>query len=223
MTYKGQAIERGGTSIVANPAAAVLWMHHQHLTPGSTILDYGAGKQPGRNAEWLRAHGHQVYAYDPYCGGDVDGWESVSNQLPSQHYEFDYAFTAFVLNVVPKQTEDEILEAVESYSSQTFHVVRNRELIRYARRALARGDETVTAWWENEYAPGVTPDTEDDQAMRDFSMFGHETRRGFQRLTEPEGHTNAINLNGYSLWVKGIEHGKTCRNEQRVYKEIQNT
>ena len=44
------------------------------------ILDFGAGH--GRHATALREMGHKVYAYDPFNGEDVSGWEGVSNKLP---------------------------------------------------------------------------------------------------------------------------------------------
>lgn len=72
-------------------------------------MDYGAGS--GRNAKMLRERGFQVYAYDPYNGSGVDGWNGVSNKLPSGTV-FDAAFTAYVLNVVDADTEKKIVKQV---------------------------------------------------------------------------------------------------------------
>ena len=98
-----------------------------------TVLDFGAGN--GRNANFLRSKGIRVYAYDKYNGKSVDGFEQVSNKLPTQ--EFDASFSAYVLNVVDVDTERQIIKEVERLTTgKIAHVVLYEEIISWAYNAL---------------------------------------------------------------------------------------
>jgi hypothetical protein len=95
------------------------------IKPGMTVLDYGCGKENGRNAIWLREQGVTVYAYDLYHGVDNgDGWNIASNTLPAEDTKFDLVFSCYVLNVVPLAVEEEIIETASKYSDVVYHIIR---------------------------------------------------------------------------------------------------
>lgn len=187
--YKGDALEFGGTSIRATGAApAVKWLFEKgHITEGMKVIDFGAGKY-GRNAEYLKEMGCEVYAYDPYNGKDSNGWEGVSTTLPSDR-DFDVGFTSFVLNVVPVSIENEIIRDVKQYSSKSIHITRNMDIYDSIKVALERGDETVTNFFNNEYADDELKEKLENgeltkEEIIEFCEFGTATSRGFQRIPD---------------------------------------
>lgn len=189
-TYDGPPLESGGTSIKGKgenvPAPAVKWLFEKgYITADMKVLDYGAGKY-GRNANYLREQGCEVYGFDPYNGSDANGWEGVSNKKPTE--KFDVGFSSFVLNVVPEYIEDEIITDLRRMVGTAFHVTRNMDIFTTVKNALNRGDSTVVNFFKEEYAtdPSILEKyengglTEDD--ILDFCYFGVKTSRGFQRI-----------------------------------------
>lgn len=183
--YKGKPLESGGTSIQGGAAPAIKWLDKQGVFTDKIVLDYGAGKY-GRNANYLRKMGMRVYAYDPFNGTDADGWEGVSNKLP-QGMKFDVAFTSFVMNVIPHAMEDDIVATLKRFAKKQYHVTRNRDIYDTVKKAMARGDKTVTEFYQTYfnkmYSPGVEYGTKE---ILDFCHFGVQTSRGFQRIPELE-------------------------------------
>ncbi len=117
------------TSINNNVNTNFLNAVQQHFAPGSTVIDYGAGKY-GRVANALRELGYKVFAYDPYNGTDgVDGWNGVSTTLPLG-IKFENGFSSFVLNVVDVDTQAQIVGEVESYvTGKILHIVRGGDIV----------------------------------------------------------------------------------------------
>lgn len=207
-TYRGDAIERGGTSIKgAGAAPAVKWLYSSGaISEGMRVLDYGAGKY-GRNSDFLRGNGCDVYAYDPYNGSNVDGWEGVSNSLPSE--KFDVVFSSFVLNVVPEQVEDDIIQECFRFSRKVYHITRNMDIFDTVKKALNRGDRLVVDFFIEEYADGdeelISAAKEGnlkDKTILDFCHFGVKTSRGFQRIPvlEDKGFSLVKKTNGFKIY-----------------------
>jgi len=188
--YTGPSLEKGRTSIQGDAAPFVRLMA-QDLEPGTTILDYGAGKY-ARNADYLRKLGFTVYAYDPFHGRGYKGYEmgTVSRLLPRR--KFDLGFTAYVLNVVPEGVEDEILRRVKRLSRRQLHITRARDIFVSVRKALRRGDPTVCDFFREHYMPGRRVGAAfregrlTDRQIKDFCLFGVQTTRGFQRIPQLE-------------------------------------
>ena len=153
---------------------------------GGKVLDYGAGKW-GRHAKALRKRGFKVYAYDPFHGTDVSGWKGISNKKPRGN--FDMVVTAFVLNVVKLDVEEEILAECAQYSDRSVHMVRGRDLVTMMRRCLKKRTGVVTEFFMDEFLPRHKKGREEwekgeisEQTLMDFCHFGTVTSRGFQRL-----------------------------------------
>lgn len=197
-TYKGEPLEEGGTSISGGVAPPVrqLFMSND-LNSDMKVLDYGAGKT-GRNAKWLRDRGVKVYAYDPYNGTDDDGWNAVSNKLPED--QFDVALSSYVLNVVPENIEDDIIENMNRYASKCYHITRNEDIFSSVKKALERKDKTVTSFYEDEFGGGPTSDAN----IMDFCLHGTKTSKGFQRIPrlEHKGFNLSKSTTGYKIYHK---------------------
>lgn len=128
------------------PAPAVrLLFDKGYINPGDYVCDYGAGY--GRNAEFLRQNGVDVYAYDPYLGigkmeiylgigkmemldfsyGTTPG--EVTRKFPSKSNwnQFDIILTSYVLNVVELDEEEAIIRTMKDLSpyKRQFHIVRD--------------------------------------------------------------------------------------------------
>lgn len=195
--YAKAPLETGGTSTNFNsPAPAVKQLVKSGvIQQGHTALDYGAGKY-GRNANFLREQGIRTFAYDPFNGTGNDGWTGVSTTLGGQG--FDVAFTSYVLNVVPKHIEQQILQEIEGKAERVVHIVRNRDVFDSVKKALLRKEKTVWAFFENEYLPNRDFEFNGeitDELVEDLCRFGVQTSRGFQRICYLED-------SGYSL-IKG--------------------
>lgn len=211
--YAGPPLERGGTSIPGKLAPALQWLLQRGmLQPGMTVLDYGAGKY-ARNADPLRRLGINVYAYDPFNGvKGADPWAlgSVSKTAPSSRQHFDAAFTAFVLNVVPDNVEDEILDTVSALAPTTFHITRNMDIFDTAARALTKADDVVTRFFVEEYLPNAPREVQDEweagelsrETVYDFCVFGTATSRGFQRIPvlEEKGYDLLRSTAGFKVY-----------------------
>lgn len=190
--YTGPSLEQGGTSIRGQGAAPFIRRLAKTLEPGTTILDYGAGKY-ARNADYLRKLGFTVYAYDPFNGRGHKGYEmgAVSRLLPRR--KFDLGLTCYVLNVVPEPVENQIMAEVAGLSKEQLHVTRSLDIFDSVKNALERGDETVCAFFEEHFMPGRRVGAAfregrlTDKQILAFCRFGVQTSRGFQRIPEPEG------------------------------------
>lgn len=204
-TYKGSAIETGGTSIKGQgPSPYITKLIKQNKFVEKTVLDYGAGKY-GRNAEAIRNAGGKVFAYDPYNGEiGVSGWEGVSNTLPSVDQTFDIAFTSYVLNVLPENIEDKIIKEIQSYSNEIFHITRNMDIYDTVKNALSRKDKTVSNFFLTHFANEKQKEDFQEnnlskETILDFCYHGVKTSRGFQRIPKLEDK-------GYTLIEKTYKH-----------------
>jgi len=184
--YKGKPLETGGTSIQGKAAPALRDLYKKGVfKEGDVILDYGAGKY-GRNANFLREEGFKVYAYDPFNGKAVDGYEGVSNKLP-KGTKFDVAFTSFVLNVVPDKIENTIIKEIKRFSKKQFHITRNMDIFDSVKKALGRKDKLVSNFFLDEFANSqeegaYNTDKLTDKMILAFCEFGVQTSKGFQRI-----------------------------------------
>lgn len=114
--YTGKPLESGGTSIAGSAAPALKALVGKVFKPGMKVLDYGAGKY-ARNADHLRKDGIETFAYDPFNGNAeaAEGWDegkiskSISLKVNGGK-KFDAGFSCFVLNVVPKNVEQDIIK-----------------------------------------------------------------------------------------------------------------
>lgn len=202
--YTGPALEQGGTSIRGNGPAPYVRRLARILEPGTTILDYGAGKF-ARNADYLRGLGFTVYAYDPFNGNGTAGYApgSVSTRLPRRR--FDLVLTCYVLNVVPEPVEEEILARCAELGRGQLHVTRGLDVFDSVKGALERGDETVCGFFREHYMPGRRVGAAfregrlTDAQILDFCRFGVQTSRGFQRIPElaAKGFTVEADTRGY--------------------------
>lgn len=209
--YAGEPLEAGGTSISSGATPALRDLVGTLINPGMTVLDYGAGKH-ARNADFLRSFCIRTYAFDPHnwnCEGD--GWTRgmISPKLDlnvNDGNPFDFCFSSYVLNVVPKHVEKEIIKHCESMSSQVVHIVRNNDVIEMLQAALKRRDETVLSFLHQHFGNDWTVDgvLQDINETRRFCEFGVQTSRGFQRLTDLEeyGYRLLRKTHGFKVYVK---------------------
>jgi len=203
------AIETGGTAMHtkhSSPALKYLWKKG-YISPSMTAIDFGAGH--GRNADWMRANGIPTYAYDPYTGTDCDGWTGVSNKFPTR--TADVLITIFVLNVLTRADELEVLEQVKQLAPVQFHIVRNRDLEYMFSTALENHKQPY--WSEyNElrfakfgshvYSGYGDVIPYDGGAQMLYN--GFKTNRGFQRLVDLEEHDGFMCIretHGYKVFT----------------------
>jgi hypothetical protein len=204
--YTGKALETGGTATVFNggssPAVRQL-IGRKHISPGMSILDYGAGPN-GRNAKWLRERGFDVYAYDPFHGSDdANGWEGVSNKMVpvlGNGTHFDVFLTCFVINVIPYREQHKISSFARRIADKEIHITRNNDLVQSVTKALLRKDKTVYGFYLNEYDGTIVSDSD----IYDFCVHGTRTSRGFQRLPimEDDGYTLARKQTGFRVYIR---------------------
>jgi hypothetical protein len=207
--YSGKVLETGGTSTkFPNLAPGLQWLiSNNHIKQGQTILDLGAGKF-ARNADVLRKKGFKVWAYDPFNHNGSEGWAigSVSDSLPHD-VQFDVAFSAFVLNVVPKYLEDQILAQTKQLNAKTFHLTRNLDIFDSVKAALNRKDRVVYPFFQKEFlmqdggGPVTTKDMTDAKIM-EFCKFGVQTSKGFQRIPflEEDGYKLIRKTRDYKIY-----------------------
>jgi hypothetical protein len=211
-TYDGPPLESGGTSIKGRgEAPAIRRLMGKVIQPGMTVLDYGAGKY-SRNADFIRASGARVYAFDPFNGVGSDGWEmgEVAMSLPPAGVKFDVGFTSFVLNVVPEYIEDKIIREVNQRSAKSIHITRNEDIFVMVSGALARGEKFVTSFFRDWFAPGdpiAQAELESgeftEETVRRFCCYGVQTSRGFQRI--PQLEHKGFSLSGtksFNIYIK---------------------
>ena len=128
--YHGKPINSGRTSISSKTHKVIIGLEKKGYFQGANlILDYGAGHY-AKNADYLRKLGYSVYAYDKYNGKLCDGWKigNVSNKLPTDIH-FDIAYSSYVLNVVQKWEQDNILKLINEISDKSFHITRNLDML----------------------------------------------------------------------------------------------
>lgn len=175
---------------ITTPSPAIKLLHAEGRF-GRRVLDYGAGAK-GRNANYLRSLGYEVYAYDPYNGTDCCGFYGVSIHKPD--ISFSTVFTSFVLNVVPVAVEDEIIADCASYSQNVIHVTRNKDILDMIKGGLSRPSSPVYQFYRDTFHGG---------SIENFARFGTVTSRGFQRL--PELETKGFELihekHGWKVYV----------------------
>lgn len=205
-TYKGSAIEKGGTSIKAGVCPAVAWLCDKgYIRSGERVLDYGAGKY-GRNAQWLFERGCDVYAYDPYNFGSCgDGNIRVHKTLPSNGSKIDVGLSVYVLNVVPAKEERRIIADMKRRCKRSFHIVRN-DLAPTVKDAIKNRRQPVYDFYVKNFADStdrllLSRNFElSDKRAEEFCRYGVKTRRGFQRI--PDG-TNVLlrEVKSYKIYI----------------------
>lgn len=194
--YTGDPPETGGTSIQGKVAPGVTFLSDMGVFQGAKkIIDYGAGKY-GRNANWLRRQGFQVWAFDPFNGSpDADGWTEVSTKIPRG--KFDVGFTSFVLNVVPEHIEKDIVNGLSKIARKRYHVTRNRDVFDAAKAGLMKGAQPISDWFLNEFATEqekqeLLSGNLSNETILAFSQFGYITKTargvGFQRIPTAEDY-----------------------------------
>lgn len=214
--YTGKPLESGGTSIASSgenrEAPAVRQMIKSGIIKeGMKIMDYGSGKF-GRNANYLREQGFQVYAYDPFNGvTQNEGWGNTATTYP-RNMKFDLVFTSFVLNVVPYNIEKNILQQTKSIGNKVAHIVRDMDIVVTVTKALNSTNANPSKnFFMNEYAVDdeelqekLTSGTLSKDDIIDFCIYGVQTSRGFQRLVflEENGYNKVAAKNGgWRLYV----------------------
>jgi len=205
--YSGDPLETGGTSIPGNAAPALRDLFAKNkISEGMKVLDYGAGKY-ARNAKFLRENGVMVFAYDPFNGTSDNGWEGISTKLPNE--QFDVAFTSFVLNVVPNNIENQILDAIGMYASHQYHITRNQDIIASVRNALLRKDTLVGSFFLSHFANDEEKQMYVDGSLTDevlaaFAKHGVQTSKGFQRIPflEEKGFTLFRSTASFKIYEK---------------------
>lgn len=209
--YSGKPLEKGGTSIAGKAAPPVRDLFKKKIVkPEDKVLDYGAGKY-SRNADFLRDQGCQVYAYDPFNGTGSGGWErgEVSNKLPIGE-KFDVGFSAYVLNVVPEHTEDELIKDMRRFCKTEIHITRNKDIFESVKKALSRHDKVIGTFFIQEFAENEDDITNyenktlSDKRIMDFCLFGYQSSRGFQRIPnlEDKGFKLIRNTTGYKVYKR---------------------
>jgi len=163
------------------------------------ILDYGCGRT-ARNSEWLAGKGNKMFRYDPYWGkeGGDFGWlpNRISNELPKFPH-FDIVFSCFVLNVVTKKVQDNIIDTIRSRPNEIYttqiHIVRN-DVVAAAKNAMGKKDPVTTEFHKNYFKKG---------SIENFARFGFPTSRGFQRqIDEIKGFELIKETGSYKVFIK---------------------
>jgi hypothetical protein len=196
--YAGIPLESGNTSIAGN-VSPIIKQVFQDIHSVS-ILDYGSGKY-SRNSKYLRSIGNKVYSFDPYNHNtEHEGWEDgcISNTIPS--IKFDITFTSYVLNVVPKHIEREIIKDIESYSDHIIHIVRNMDVFDMVKKNLHDSKSHVHKFTNREYPLPVVS----NEDILKLCEFGVQTSRGFQRITHLEeyGYKLIRDTHGFKYYEK---------------------
>ena len=208
--YDGGQLEYGRTALrTTSPAPAIRWLvEKRRIVKGMTVYDFGAGH--GRNADFLRDEGCNVYAYDPHNGynpyksGDF-GWRGVSNMPLTRgksRHGVDVFLTCFVLNVVPLWAERDIIDMGYDYPQQ-MHVTRSRDLIKSISDSIAGYRNPVKQWY-TQYVVNKSPLGSVADNINGFCDFGVKTTRGFQRdvhLTDDGFDLERLTY-GYKIFIK---------------------
>lgn len=206
--YTGEPLESGGTSIQGEAAPPIKTLAAKGaFSEGMKVLDYGAGKY-GRNSEFLRKMGVEVYSYDPFNGtSGVDGWSGVTTDKPT-NTDFDAVFTSYVLNVVPEHIEDGIIKDAASYADDQIHITRNMDVFDSIKKALIRKDRIVGDFFINEFATQEEKTQYDNgelpnETIMEFVEHGVQTSKGFQRIPtlEDKGFKPVRKTSGFKVYI----------------------
>ena len=210
--YSGKPLEKGGTSIAGDAAPAIRALYGKAIKDGDTVLDYGAGKY-ARNADFFRKKGIKAFAFDPFNSNatEKEGWDEgkVADAVSLKTNggkKFSVAFTCFVLNVVPKNVEAEIIAKSEKLGKKTVHITRNMDVFDMVKSAMLKKDKYVYPFYVKEYNKGkdVDPKKLTDEDIMEFCKFGVQTSRGFQRIPDLEsyGYKLVRNTSGFKIYEK---------------------
>lgn len=181
--YNGECIEKGKTSRCNNVSPAVKWLEENGYLPvESIIFDVGAGKI-GRNAKYLRKQQHEVYAYDPYnfnTSGSGFDKGAISSEYPNRN--FNIGLTCYVLNIVPKYEEENILTKMMWFCDKSYHIVRDTDFIYEVSIALMKGRGYTWEFYKSSgfqiKYPIIT-----DEVIKEFCRYGIQTGKDmFQRF-----------------------------------------
>ena len=82
----------------------VRWLHSKRLI-GNTVLDFGCGK--GKDIEYLNSMGHLTTGYDPHH-------RTLEDNTYALLYHYDTVVCNYVLNVLPKDKQRDILFRIKS-------------------------------------------------------------------------------------------------------------
>jgi len=175
--YTGPAIEKGDTCIKAEVTPGVKYLYEKGFFK-SPVVDWGCGKHV-RNANWLRAKGLKVYAYDPnYDTGS--GYGGISNVEPTDRFET--GFSSYVLNVVRLEDEEYIIHKLLELCAESYHIIRT-DVLAQVKKWLEKNNVTATKWFKTEFATkkeiklldkGELP----DELIEEFARYGVKTSRG---------------------------------------------
>jgi hypothetical protein len=197
--YSGIPLETGNTSISGN-VSPIIKQVFQDIHSVS-ILDYGAGKY-SRNSKYLRSIGNKVFSFDPFNFNSVvewRGWDDyIANTIPP--ISFDIVFTSYVLNVVPKHIEREIIKTTEMFSDRIIHIVRNMDIFDMVKKNINNPKNEVCKFANREYHSPIVS----DEDILNLCEFGVQTSRGFQRITylEEYGYKLIRDTHGYKYYEK---------------------
>lgn len=224
-TYDGPPLEDGKTAghwKVPAPAIKRLVVQGVFADSGA-VLDYGAGH--GRNTNYLRDMGLDVYAYDPYNSTGFDGWGYISEVIPNKRmffpYEnkiehadttkplFDIGFTSYVLNVVPEWVEESITAQVAKLCQTSYHIVRRLDILTMAKKAIDRNDTIVLEWFkqylrDSTWPYNLNPRSISNKTLIEFCEYGVQTIKGFQRLVklDAKGFTKVYEETNYTIYKR---------------------
>lgn len=193
--YNGTTPSSKFTSIAGGASPAIKWLHKNgYLSGCGHSLDFGCGRT-ARNSEWLAEQGVRVFRYDPYWGdgGDDRGWlkGKISMKLPN-FQDFHYVFSSFVLNVVTKSDQDDIIKACKKIAPYQIHIVRN-DVITAAQKALDKKDPIATAFRKKHLNGG---------SAEELARFGFVTKKGFQRqIDEIKGYSCIKETSSYRIFI----------------------
>lgn len=174
--YSGSLLGNGRTSMRGNNICPYVKQIEKIWGDVKTVFDYGAGF--GRNVKYLRDLGYKVYAYDKFNGTYCDGWDGVSNEFPKL-LNFDVVLTEYVLNVVPEYEEKKILNLLNNFSPNQYHIVRNLDLVDYLKENLSE-NKMLLEFFLMEYGGDIL----NEEEYMNLALYGYPTSKGFQRLTE---------------------------------------
>jgi len=197
--YDGPPINSKKTSIIGDTVAGVSMLYSAGKFNG-TIIDYGCGRI-ARNAEFLRGKGLKVYAYDPYWGSNINGYEGISNIKPND--TFAVGFTSYVLNVVKVSDEKEILSWMSNHCNRQYHITRNKDITKMIETNLTKaGDNMVKKFFVEWFGGDLNNITQ--EIIDEFSIYGTATTQGFQRIPilEDYGYNLLKSTSGYKIYEK---------------------
>ena len=192
LTFRGDPMETGGTSI-RNPVGKPFMSFVSKWPKGvKTALDYGSG-QIARHSIKLREMGIQCYAYDPFHGkSSGDGWNTTTNVLPTE--KFDFAFSAFVLNVVPDHVENEIIANCKKLGKNSGHITRggSGDIHPTIKSNLEKSGSNILKDFvlqyftqgDQELIEKIKQGDISKSLLEEIGFFGVQTTKGFQRVPQ---------------------------------------